>query len=118
MASRYFKGAMYERELLYILHDKGFAVMRAAGSGGNISVPDIIGIKKGHVLAFECKAWVKEPRLRPEKLKDLIDWSDKSGGMGFVAWRHDNKWEFKNAKDLMEKEKQWMDMNTLLSFFL
>ncbi len=118
MGSYYLKGAYYERELLSILNEKGFAVIRAAGSGGNISVPDIIGIKSSQVLAFECKAWAKEPRLRPEKLKDLINWVEKAGAMGFVAWRHDNKWEFKNAKDMKNKEKEWMNITTFLSCFL
>lgn len=118
MASKYLKGATYERELLYILNDKGFAVLRAAGSGGNMSVPDIIGIKKGNVIAFECKAWAKEPYIRPDKLNDIIEWSRKAGALSFIAWRHDNKWEFKNAKDLKDKEKPWMDMGTLLSFFV
>ncbi len=118
MASRYLKGAHYERELLSILNDRGFAVIRAAGSGGNISVPDIIGLKSGHILAFECKAWSKEPRLQPRKLKDLLEWSKKAGAMGFVAWRHNNKWEFKNAKDMKDKDKEWMGMTTFFSCFL
>lgn len=118
MASRYQKGAHYERELLSILHDKGFAVIRTAGSGGGICVPDIIGIKKGQVLAFECKAWAEEPRLKPEKLKDLIEWSAKAGGLGFVAWRHDNKWEFKDARNLKDKEKPWVDMLSFFSCFV
>jgi len=118
MVSKYLRGAQYERELLYILHDRGFAVIRAAGSGGNISVPDIIGIKNNQIIAFECKAWTKEPRIRPEKAQDLLRWCEKAGAHGFVAWRHDNKWEFKNIKDIKNKEREWIGMPVFFSVFV
>ncbi|NOX71862.1 MAG: hypothetical protein GXO64_04165 [Candidatus Micrarchaeota archaeon] len=118
MASRYMRGAHYERELLYILYGKGFAVVRSAGSGGNVSVPDIIGIKNGQILAFECKAWANEPRIRPEKREDMIQWCEKAGAYGFVAWRNENKWKFKNIKDIKNKEIEWMDMATFFSIFI
>ena len=118
MASRYQRGVRYERELLHILDKKGFAVIRAAGSGGNVSVPDIIGIRKGQVIAFECKAWEKEPYIKKEKIDDFIKWCKKADAFGFIAWRHENKWKFKPIEDIKNKEKEWVELHVFLSVFL
>ena len=56
MIKTYIKGARAERELCKKLKELNFAIIRAAGSGGNISAPDLGAIKKGRILGFECKA--------------------------------------------------------------
>ncbi|MBL7169767.1 MAG: hypothetical protein ISS48_02015 [Candidatus Aenigmarchaeota archaeon] len=99
MIKRYVKGAQAERELAKELMKEGFAVIRAAGSGGSISTPDLVAIKKGRVLVFECKAWKTTPRLKPKEYKQFSEWCSKAGGMGFLAWKNKG-WKFLSVKDM------------------
>ena len=99
MIRRYIKGAQAERDLSKRLKEFGFAVIRAAGSGGSISAPDIVAIKKGRVLAFECKAWKTTPRLNKEQYENLKNWCQKAGAMGFMAWKN-REWKFLRVKDI------------------
>ena len=100
---RYQKGANAERELAKILKENGFAVMRAAKSGGSISIPDIIGVKNGRVLAFECKTWKRKPRLKKEEFAEIVDWCLRASAEGYLAWRNRGKWLFLNINDLATK---------------
>src|SRR3990167_2246744 len=59
--AHYAKGANAERELIHLLYDRGFAVVRVAGSGKtSLPCPDIVALAPKVKLAFECKAWDKE----------------------------------------------------------
>ena len=99
MINRYTKGAGAERELANIFKKKGFAVMRAAGSGGSISTPDLLAIKKGKILAFEIKSWSTKPSLRKEEMESFKDWCKISGALGFFVWRRKkNDWVFLDIK--------------------
>lgn len=97
---RYKKGADAERELAKMLKKRGFSVIRAAKSGGRISTPDVVGVKGGVVLAFECKNWNKKPRLKNQELKKLKDWCGQGGALGFLGWRFKGKWLFSNINEL------------------
>ena len=99
MIRRYVKGAAAERDLSKKLKEMGFAVIRAAGSGGSISTPDLVAIKRGRVLAFECKAWKTTPRLKKEEYEDFKDWCERAGAMGFMAWKN-KEWKFLGVKDI------------------
>lgn len=99
MVRKYNKGARAERELCKKLDKLGFAVIRAAGSGGSISTPDIVGIKKGRVLAFECKAWKTTPRLGKKEYENFKEWCLMSGALGFLAWKNKG-WKFLGLKDI------------------
>ncbi|NCN38935.1 MAG: hypothetical protein COY38_03600 [Candidatus Aenigmarchaeota archaeon CG_4_10_14_0_8_um_filter_37_24] len=96
---RYVKGAQAERELAKQLKELGFAVIRAAGSGGSISTPDLVAIKKGRVLAFECKAWKTTPRLKKQEYEEFRGWCEQAGAMGFMAWKN-RGWKFLGVKDI------------------
>jgi Holliday junction resolvase len=100
---RYRKGANAERELAKMLKSCGFAVIRAARSGGSISVPDVVGIKKNVVCGFECKTWKTEPKLKREEFNELKGWCTKANAYGFLAWRSRGKWLFLNIDDLQTK---------------
>lgn len=113
---RYRKGANAERELAKLLKSHGFAVVRAARSGGSISVPDVVGIKKNVVVGFECKTWKTKPKLRAEEYNELKDWCLKAGANGFLAWKSKGKWLFLNLDDLQKKdiEKDGIELEKLL----
>ena len=102
--NKYKKGANAERELAKLLKERNFAVVRSARSGGSISIPDILGVRDGRVLAFECKMWKEKPRLRAEELSDFLDWCTRAGASGFLAWRKRGEWLFLNINDLSVKD--------------
>lgn len=109
----YAKGSRNERELLYILHSRGFRCIRAASSGGFFSPVDIVAIKKGLVIAFECKAWSRLPRLEKRKAQAFIDWCKGAGALGFLAWRTRGKWLFLDTKNIKAgdySESNWLEM--------
>ncbi|MDE1810914.1 MAG: hypothetical protein KGH66_02650 [Candidatus Micrarchaeota archaeon] len=87
--TRYSKGARSERELMAFLHDRNYSVVRSAGSGVNpMSPPDIIAIKEGKGMAFECKAWDKDSlSIEPDKIGALEAWEKNTGMTAYVAWR-------------------------------
>jgi len=116
---RYAKGANAERELSRILKGYGFGVIRSARSGGSISIPDIVGIKNGIVLAFECKTWERKPSLRKDEFDEFLDWCKRTSSHGYLAWRKRAKWLFLNIKELENKDilKDGVDLEKLLNEF-
>ena len=114
----YAKGARAERELLHFLDSKGFAVMRAPSSGGELSPVDIIAIKRGLVIAIESKAWEIKPKLPKDRIERLKEWSDKAGAITFLGWRTTGKWLFLQLKDVIENKYQdenWIHMENFLT---
>ena len=86
--NRYSKGARSERELLNTLYGKGYSVIRSAGSGVNSLSPDLLAIKDGKGIAFECKAWDRDSlALEKEQLEALIEWQRNTKMDTYVAWR-------------------------------
>ncbi len=86
--TRYDKGARSERELLNILDQKGYSVLRSAGSGVNALSPDLIAIRKGKGMIIECKAWEKGSlSLAPEQFGKILEWEARTEFPTFVAWR-------------------------------
>ncbi len=105
---RYVKGARSERELLAMLQSRGYSVMRAAGSGVSSVAPDIIAIKDGKGLAFECKAWQSNLSIEKEKVSMLKGWRDNTRMQTMIAWRVNGKgWLFISLDELSETGKNF-----------
>ena len=106
---RYSKGARSERELLNTLYGKAYSVMRSAGSGVNSISPDIIAVKNGQGLAFECKAWEKSSiSIEQEKYESLREWERNSGMRTFIAWRMNGEsWFFIKLDEMKKTEKNY-----------
>ncbi len=87
--SHYNKGASAERELIGLFHEKGFAVIRAAGSGTNVlSAPDIVVLRPQLRLAVEAKAWAKNHlSISRVQFDDLLNWSERAGCQALIAWK-------------------------------
>lgn len=85
-ASKYGKGSRAERELIQMLEEKGYSVVRAAGSGKY--TPDLLAFRHGRAFAFECKAW-NSARLGIDKLQfnSLRAWQENTGMTTYVAWK-------------------------------
>ncbi|MGD0510540.1 MAG: Holliday junction resolvase Hjc [Candidatus Micrarchaeaceae archaeon] len=105
--TRYSKGARCERELLSDLHSRGYSVMRSAGSGINTLSPDIIAMKSGKRLAFECKAWDSgNLSMENERFRGLLEWQSNTGMETYVAWRMSNAgWYFIKLEEMKVNEK-------------
>jgi Holliday junction resolvase len=95
---RYIKGARSERELV-----------RAAGSGVNALGPDIIAMKKGICLSFECKAWDRGSlSLEPDQYEKLVEWEGNTDGHTFVAWRIKSRgWLFIRLDEFTKGERNY-----------
>ena len=107
--TRYTKGARSERELLSILHDNGYSVVRSAGSGVNSISPDLVAVKKGRGLAFECKAWDSTSlSIDPDKYRSLEEWRDNAGMDTYIAWRMNGEgWFFMRLDEMTRTEKNY-----------
>jgi Holliday junction resolvase len=105
--TRYSKGARCERELLNDLHSRGYSVMRSAGSGINTLSPDIIALKSGKMLAFECKAWDSgNISMENDRFQGLLNWQNNTGMETYVAWRMSNAgWFFIKLEEMKVNEK-------------
>lgn len=87
--TRYNKGSNAERELIKVLFEKGFSVVRAAGSGKtSLPSPDIVALNSSKKMAFECKAWDSEYLSIPiEQLEEQLSWASRAGVEFFVVWK-------------------------------
>lgn len=105
---RYNKGARSERELIKILSEYGFSVVRAAGSGLKNS-PDVIAIKDGVGYCFECKNWKEKSIKIPfDKYQELKDWERNTKFKTFIAWKVQYKgWILIPFENLKENEKSY-----------
>jgi len=84
----YRKGARAERELIHFFTEKGFAVIRAAGSGVNSLSPDLLAFRAGKQYAIECKAWESGSlSFEKEKVAMMKHWEETTGITYLVGWR-------------------------------
>ena len=102
------KGSNAERELLYLLYDKGFAVSRVAGSGSSVlPTPDIIAIKNRRTIAIECKTKIGPYlNIKESQINELKTWEKLSGYKAYLAWRLGrDKWYFIHISKLKKTKK-------------
>lgn len=109
--AHYNKGANAERELIKVLADLGFAVLRVAGSGVNpLPSPDVVALKKGKIFAIECKAWKGKYLAIPvSNMVDEINWANTAGAEFFVGWKVPHKgWFFVKPESFRITQKNYM----------
>ena len=102
------KGANAERELMHLFFNAGFSVVRIAGSGTSpLPAPDIIALKKGRIIAVECKARkAKNLAITLVQMQELLDWAKKAGSESFVGWKVPRKgWFFLKPGQFHRTEK-------------
>lgn len=111
------KGTLFERELSKKLIERGYLVVRAAGSGIMQTAPDLLAFKSYEHIAFECKAWDSERlSLRPEQYNLLKDWSEKAGLTVYVAWKVPREgWFFIKLHELNENRAISLDYARLIN---
>ncbi len=97
------KGSKAERELIHMLYEKGFASVRAAGSGSTgLPSPDIITSNGKIILALECKAsHDKTKYFDKDEISQLDLFANMFGARSYIAIRFDNDdWYFLKLTDL------------------
>ncbi|MEM5812908.1 MAG: Holliday junction resolvase Hjc [Candidatus Aenigmatarchaeota archaeon] len=104
VSSKYMKGYLGERELLYKLYDKGYVVLRSPRSGRiGLPTPDIVAIKKSKVYAIECKSRNIAFIVPKEQLDQLKEWVEKAGAIAYIAWKIPRKgWKFISLEDAIK----------------
>ncbi|VVB66560.1 Holliday junction resolvase Hjc [Candidatus Gugararchaeum adminiculabundum] len=108
-APKYAKGARNERELMELFSQKGYALIRAAGSGVGYACPDFLAFKHGRQYGFECKAWDSSSiAIRKDKFAELKRWEELTGITTMIAWKLSRKgWRFFYLSELNEADKNF-----------
>lgn len=104
------KGSAAERELLDILFDHGFAVIRAAGSGSTQhDACDLVAGRSGKSLAIEVKACVGASQyISSEQMEELRTFAAAFGAEAIVAVKWTRKgWGVLGADKLRKTGKHW-----------
>ena len=113
----YAKGVRYERDLISLLASKGFSTLRVAGSGHNTPA-DILAIRRGLVVAVECKAHAEKPKIKKDRAAEMSEWCERAGALGFLAWRVPQQgWLFLPLRDVLEnryEDENWLGMESFL----
>ncbi|MGB9614645.1 MAG: Holliday junction resolvase Hjc [Fervidobacterium sp.] len=106
---RYKKGARNERELIHLFEEKGYSVVRSAGSGVNAVSPDILVFKRGKQYAIECKAWNSDRiAIDHEKYESLLRWEENTGITTLIAWKMPYEgWYFAYLPEMERNEKSY-----------
>lgn len=98
------KGDRRERELVNLLADRGFAVMRAPSSGAGTTreLPDVIAGNGETFYTFEVKSSKGNPvYLGGEEVENLVYFAQNFGGRARIAVRFDREdWAFFHPSDL------------------
>ncbi|MBW2990129.1 Holliday junction resolvase [Candidatus Woesearchaeota archaeon] len=105
------KGSKAERDLIHLFWSKGFAAMRAAGSGSTQHPsPDIVVGNGKKFFAFECKSSRdKSKYLTKDEITQLDLFSNSFGARAFVAIKFDNEqWYFLRLTDLKKTAKSYV----------
>lgn len=102
------KGANAERELMHLFFERGFSVVRIAGSGTSpLPAPDIIALKRGRIVAVECKARkAMNLAVSVGQIGELLDWAGRAGAEAFVGWKIPRKgWFFLKPEQMCNTGK-------------
>ncbi|ASJ00955.1 Holliday junction resolvase Hjc [Thermococcus gorgonarius] len=102
---RYHRGASAERELIKALEEKGFAVVRSAGS----KKVDVIAGNGKLYLCIEVKSTHSDRvYLGDEDVRKLAEFSKRFGGKAVLAVKFINRgWRFFDLDNLVKSGKNY-----------
>jgi len=107
----YDKGANAERELLYLFAERGFSVVRSAGSGKiDLPTPDIVAMSPKNKYAIECKAQAGAYlNIKNEQMFELIKWAKNARINLCIAWKITSKgWRFLKLGQFKQNKKGFL----------
>ncbi len=102
------KGSRFERELLNLFWESGFAAIRVAGSGSSSNPsPDLVAGNGKKFYAVEVKMRKNLPLyISGERVRELAMFSNLFGAEPLIALKLPRKkWKFFRIEDLIETEK-------------
>ncbi len=104
------RGSNAERELAKKFYEKGFAVLRVAGSGAaQYPTPDLLVMKDDMVLAIECKMR-KQPfiYLTEGDVQTLKAFRDRAGCEAYFAIKFlKHGWHFYPLQEVIDQGKPY-----------
>ncbi|MFH1056367.1 MAG: hypothetical protein V1717_01055 [Candidatus Micrarchaeota archaeon] len=104
--THYDKGSFFERQLKKMLEEKGFFVVRAAGSGVAGDAPDLVVLRSTKKFGLECKAWKNGLFLDKPTIIAYREWEKTTGMPVYIAWKIPRKeWRFFPLAVLRETER-------------
>ena len=109
--SRKSKGINAERDLIHKFWKKGWAAIRAAGSGSmKYPCPDVIASNGKERIALECKtSKEKHKYLTKKEVRELLEFSIGFDAKPYIAIRFNNTpWCFIRLGDLRETDESYM----------
>ncbi len=115
----YKKGSKAERELMKLLEDRGFTVVRIAGSGNN-DKPDLLVSNGKKILAIECKSTKLLYKYIDEReLENFFKFCRAFGARGWYAIRFNRiGWRFLPVESIFGNRKVTPEDGVSLSKFL
>lgn len=120
--SRKSRGATAERDLVHKFWEKGWAAMRAAGSGSTTyPSPDIIAGKAGRRIVIEAKITIDDHKyLTKDELRQLQYFADVFAAEAWIAvkflrtpWMFFKEEDLLDAKSSMKATKELGDLKSL-----
>lgn len=102
------KGTRLERELIHMLHESGWGIIRSAGSGSTpLPSADILAGNGSRHLAIECKALkAKNKYFYPEEIEQLLSFSNRIGAEPWIGIRFNSQpWFFLQPKHIEKTKK-------------
>ncbi len=97
------KGSRTERELIHMLHDAGWGIIRSAGSGSTpLPSTDIIAGNGKRYLSIECKALKAAIKyFDDEEINQVKDFAQRFGAEAWLGLRFNNQpWYFVTPEQL------------------
>ena len=97
------RGCNYERQLVDLLYNRGFAAVRVAGSGARSTPsPDIVACRNGKILAIECKTSKRnQVYISEDQIKQLVGYSETAGARALVAVKfRQREWHFVHPSEI------------------
>jgi Holliday junction resolvase len=88
----YKKGANFERALVDLFWENGWAAVRVAGSGmAKHPVPDVVAVKGRDMIIVECKTTSKEKLYLKDAVEGLKKFAYLSGAKAYLAVKFDRE---------------------------
>lgn len=106
------KGMKFERDLIHMLWENGYAALRTAGSGAaRYPTPDVVAGNGSNFIALEVKKRSSLPvYLTENEVRELVMFSNLFGANAYIAVKIPRKeWKFIDIEQLKKGKSYRVD---------
>lgn len=106
------KGMKFERDLIHMFWENGYAALRTAGSGAaRYPTPDIVAGNGSNFIALEVKKRSSLPvYLTENEVRELVMFSNLFGASAYIAVKIPRKeWKFVDIEQLKKGKSYRVD---------